>query len=399
MKVAFICLPEPGHVNATLRLCFELEELGHDVRYVSSSEQTVNVFLDRGLKVVRPQFSKDAAGNPLVTAPIGLEGFEPDVALIDAVYPEATILAWRQGMSVLRLSTTFSTRYNPSLPPVSSTLCPTEDPKDAAAFEQAWACEYDQNVRGPWLTGIVELAAELGFPRQYVDDRSALGITCRVPELVLAPRELEFAHPAQADQAFAGPCVHLERRETGGGSIAYPNDGEPLIYCAFGTQHSRYSDAREWLDLVLGAARQCEELHFVISADPALCGELTPNVRVFPFVPQLEVLRRARLMLSHGGLNSVKEALCCGVPLCILPFDMDQPGNAARISHHGYGYGVPWKDTSREALAEILRRAVRDVAMRERTQALGARLRAALEERHAARAFTALSASALARAR
>ena len=55
------------------------------------------------------------------------------------------------------------------------------------------------------------------------------------------------------------------------------------------------------------------------------------------FLPYRAILRRADLCLTHGGSNTVLDALACGVPLVVRPVAFDQPGNLSRIVHHGLG--------------------------------------------------------------
>ena len=47
---------------------------------------------------------------------------------------------------------------------------------------------------------------------------------------------------------------------------------------------------------------------------PLDIGRPPPNFIVQPYVPQLEVLRRAAAFVTHGGMNSVSESLGLGVP-------------------------------------------------------------------------------------
>jgi UDP:flavonoid glycosyltransferase YjiC (YdhE family) len=61
------------------------------------------------------------------------------------------------------------------------------------------------------------------------------------------------------------------------------------------------------------------------------------NVIVVATAPQLELLKRADLCITHAGLNTVLEALGQGVPLLAVPIGYDQPGVAARIAHHRVG--------------------------------------------------------------
>ena len=56
---------------------------------------------------------------------------------------------------------------------------------------------------------------------------------------------------------------------------------------------------------------------------------------VVDFAPQLELLDKAAMLITHAGVNTVLEALCRGVPMVALPRNADQPGNAARIEYAG----------------------------------------------------------------
>jgi UDP:flavonoid glycosyltransferase YjiC (YdhE family) len=43
-----------------------------------------------------------------------------------------------------------------------------------------------------------------------------------------------------------------------------------------------------------------------------------------PFVPQTKLLGRVRAFVTHGGLNSVNEALWNGTPMLVVPLALDQ---------------------------------------------------------------------------
>jgi MGT family glycosyltransferase len=61
------------------------------------------------------------------------------------------------------------------------------------------------------------------------------------------------------------------------------------------------------------------------------------NFTVLPFVPQLQVLSYTDLFITHGGMNSVNEALYFNVPLIVIPMAADQPIVADRIVELGAG--------------------------------------------------------------
>jgi UDP:flavonoid glycosyltransferase YjiC (YdhE family) len=99
-------------------------------------------------------------------------------------------------------------------------------------------------------------------------------------------------------------------------------------------------------------------------------------------------------MVTHGGLNGIREAMTLAVPAVVLPFDIDQPGNAARIQHHGYGRLLRWDGLTATKLAETIPQVLEDDALRARVSALSQRLQLALEARQAAGAFMGCWAAA-----
>lgn len=76
---------------------------------------------------------------------------------------------------------------------------------------------------------------------------------------------------------------------------------------------------------------------------------------VFPWI-----LKRARLMLTHGGLGSVTECLTFGVPMCVLPVKWDQPSVAARVAYHGLGIDLGRRLRSADVLASAVQRVATD---------------------------------------
>src|ERR1035438_9029055 len=72
----------------------------------------------------------------------------------------------------------------------------------------------------------------------------------------------------------------------------------------------------------------------------SLAGDLWPapgNFIVRSFVPQIEILRRSAAFVTHGGMNSVQEALYYGVPLVLAPQAADQFWISARTAELGAG--------------------------------------------------------------
>src|SRR5262249_8412702 len=89
------------------------------------------------------------------------------------------------------------------------------------------------------------------------------------------------------------------------------------------------------------AATGFKELQFVLAVggqlDPKQLGDVPANVMVVSHAPQIEILRRSSLCITHAGLNTALEALASGVPMLAVPITNDQPGVAARIAEKKVG--------------------------------------------------------------
>jgi zeaxanthin glucosyltransferase len=383
VRVGILALSQPGHINATVRLRNELLELDCDVRYIVDKFQhgEEDLYTKRSLPVTR--------AFPTQSGSLHIPGFSPDVILIESVLIIEAIKFWDLGIPVVKLCSTFSQRYDPRLPPVTSNLPPSAGPdqsgEHAERVASAWNVEHARaNPWQPqtWLQECVDFARSRGFPRAWIDERAAIDITFRFPELSLAPSELDFERTDE-DLFYAGPCVDLSRDETP--MTGLPTD-RPVVYCAFGTQTHRYPDLKRRAAQLLDAARMLPDLHFVLSWDGEELENVPPNVVATQYAPQLSLLRRSALFVTHGGLNSLKEALCLGVPPLVLPFDADQPGNAARLMHHGCGRYASW-DLEAVELADLVRHTLNDQQLRRRVLAISERLLQALDEKSAAKAF------------
>ena len=110
----------------------------------------------------------------------------------------------------------------------------------------------------------------------------------------------------------------------------------PVVYVSFGSFLSVRADVQA---RVVAALRRMDvRVALAIgSGDPAVVGELPSHWLVREYLPQVQLLRRAALAVTHGGNNSVTEALTCGVPMLVLPFSTDQFAGAAAVENAGLG--------------------------------------------------------------
>src|SRR6516225_6507947 len=70
--------------------------------------------------------------------------------------------------------------------------------------------------------------------------------------------------------------------------------------------------------------------------------------------PQLELLKKASVCITHAGFNTVLEALSQGVPQIAIPVTNDQPGVAARIADKKTGKATSLDDLDVSNLSTLL---------------------------------------------
>jgi MGT family glycosyltransferase len=83
-------------------------------------------------------------------------------------------------------------------------------------------------------------------------------------------------------------------------------------------------------------------------------GPVPANAWIEPFIPHSEVLKRARLLISHAGHGIVMKGLYHGVPMVLIPWDRDQPGVAARAAALGIGEVIPRQDLTAARLSAAI---------------------------------------------
>ena len=104
---------------------------------------------------------------------------------------------------------------------------------------------------------------------------------------------------------------------------------------------------------------------------------LAGNMTGAEFLPQTSILPQVDLVITHGGNNTVTEALYFGKPMVVLPLFWDQYDNAQRIDECGLGVRL---DTYRHDPGELVGavdRLLADRALEQRLAGISSGLRAA----------------------
>ncbi len=251
-------------------------------------------------------------------------------------------------------------------PPLNSALIPGQHKPEA--IRRAWQTLYRkrsfQHFIGSIKYGGLSRKRQIdqAFRRNQIPEKHRLrwdkafhvGFD-QVEEWIAAPQAFEFPGrtllPFQRYLDIVAELTRTEERLPAYEKVINQIEQERLVnpllkllYVSLGTaQTARKKGAEDRFFIQLyGIAKQHPDWQFVMSVRPALVQQLPKppaNMFLFGSVPQLHLLERADGFITHGGLNSVLEAIALRVPMLVYPISnqWDLPGDAARVAAHGIG--------------------------------------------------------------
>ena len=201
---------------------------------------------------------------------------------------------------------------------------------------------------------------------------------CFSPLVQISQQPAEFEFPRKELPScfhFIGSCNNPTSRKP----VPFPYEkltGQPLIYASMGTLQNRLV----WMFNMIAEACEGLDAQLVISlgggADLKSFPALPGNPLVVGYAPQLELLQKASLTITHAGINTILESLSNGVPMVAIPITNDQPGAAARIAWTGTGEAIPLGKLS----SKRLRKAIKKVLTEDSYQKNALRLQKAIEQ-------------------
>jgi hypothetical protein len=378
MKIIFLNVPGHGHVNPTLALVSELNRRDHHVIYYNNTE-------------FEPQITKSGAE------------FRP----YPAPQPTAAALA-EKASSLPQVSVWVLGQSHRLLPWLLEEL--RQEQPDLVVFDSIclWGMQAAHLLRIPSVASITTFVAEgvkgminlrdglalvgqalpalpgiIGKRRQLVRTygpdifpQSQIFPAISDTNIVYTSREFQPETDFIDDSFhFVGPSINAETRETADFPWHRLEDGRPLIYLSLGTIYHNKADFYR----MAFATFADHPGQFVLSAgrmtDIAALGPIPDNFIVRNFVPQLELLPRVDAFITHGGMNSINEGLYYGVPLVVVPQQMEQTLNARQAARQGtaivLGDRPPYGRTTATELRHALEEVLTDASYRQNAERIG----------------------------
>jgi MGT family glycosyltransferase len=398
-RIGILSFSSPGHYYPLTALGRRLQSRGHEVVYFQVAD------LERPIRAAGLQFRQigeqdfppgslrardEEVGKlkGLAALRCGLRGIERksmmlfrdapaavrdegiDSLIIDQIEFAGGTVAEHLGLPFVSVAAALPVNTDPSVPPCSipwahrvGVAARLRNRVGNAAFEWTFS-----GVR----RAINRQRRAWGLPtiRGFNDTFSGLAQVAQLPAALELPDRClppHFHH--------TGPWTDAAGRAPVDFPWARLDPSRPLIYASMGTLQNGILQTFQ----MIAEACMGLDLQLVISLgggqDPTLLEDLPGDPIVVGYAPQLDLIQRSALTISHGGLNTVLESLTRGVPMVVLPVAYDQPGVGVRVEWSGVGRSIPVGQLTVERLRSAVHIVLDAPAYRERA----AKLRSSIE--------------------
>jgi zeaxanthin glucosyltransferase len=354
-----ICPPYPGHINPLAALGREMRSRNHQVTFLQISDLEPKIrseglnFYPIGESLYRPGLVAETFEQlgklseikalrysvnfcQLVTeiicqdAPNAIKATGIEALLVDQLEPVGETIAESLNLPFICISSGQAIHRRQDVPPFFTRW----------SYQDAWWAR----MRNQVAYHILDYSCQpiLQVINQY---RRQWKLP---PYRQMYASNARLAHISQQPAAFDFPCPNLPQHLHYTGPFRNPSPrvvpfpfeqltGQPLIYASLGS----VQNTKHHLFRTIAAACEGLDVQLVITHGGSMSHETVQSLPGSPLVveyaPQVEVLAKASLTITHGGMNTVMDSLSHGVPLVCIPITFEQPGTGARIKTTGTG--------------------------------------------------------------
>jgi MGT family glycosyltransferase len=349
-KFLFCSSPYYGHVNPTLPIVQELIRRGAEVVYLCSAEfqdviQSVGATF-RPYKDVTHNETGFGMESPLMfrTHSIIKQSLEAtkadhaDFLVYDSTCLWGKLLAEILAIPAIQYFTTYPlhTRFRPFNPYAPAHPLPPElSPRELQS---------------------IEVFCNMYHVQRF--DHHTVFFHTEPLNLVFFPKEFHPAHEL-FDRRFTFLAPSIAREDKGIDFSLEDFDQQRIFYVSLGTIHTDFAAVYDICIHALGNQPWRAIFSIGDKIDREIFGPLPENITMYSRVPQLPILQRAEVFVTHGGMNSVMEAILHQVPLVVIPLTREQTLTAQNIEKLKLGIAI--RDL-RAITAYTLRKIVTQVA-------------------------------------
>lgn len=294
-----------------------------------------------------------------------LYSIQPDIILLDDHYAYKALFYQKYGIPVITIQTMILPMKSKGIPPFQSTYIPMQGRVSNIYTELLWIknrftrlfSRFRNRLRTLGNTDLRILRKLCPASALTIDYNRCFGVgIAGLPMISTTPKPLDFS---RFDKGHTGVYYYGNQESIAGQNIEdgrlltvlskvenekKVNPDKVLIYCSLGTVIDADDSTRQkFYTKIISVALQNPHIEFVLSIgkyfDVNTLPGIPDNLNIFSWLPQKALLKHVDLMITHGGINSVKECINAGVPTLNYPLSnkWDQPGTAARVVYHNLG--------------------------------------------------------------
>lgn len=337
-KILMINLPYSGHTNPTLGLAADLVKRGHFVGYINAPSFREKIESTGAIFIPYDNYSNELTDQQIKTHCFsaayhtGLRvGEEYDVILYELFFYLGKTLAETLKKPCIRQFSMFA--WNEHVVNTFTSKSPM------------WYVLRLKSVRK-----LITRKTAHGIKITYNEMISEIINNIPSLNIVYTSKEFQiFADEFDERFQFVGPSISSRFSE-----VPIPFDEmKRIIYVSMGTVLGKNKKIYQ----TCISAFKGENVSVIISLGKYIekdsLGYIPPNFYVYESVPQLEVLEKAALFITHGGMNSVNESIYYGVPMLVAPIGGDQPTIADRVEELGMGIRIKGNRISSHELKKL----------------------------------------------
>lgn len=359
---AFFNVPLHGHVNATLPVVRELVDRGEEISYYLTDSFRPQVERT-GARFQRYESSLEGPGGiGMLPARMPAESRQVLSQILEAVRAESPdyvvydpMCLWGRMLGELLRIPAISFRPTMAVSAVGS----------FGAFMKSRAAMFPGMFEKA-AEELVSLTRDFGLPPM---DLPGMLLHTEPLNLVCVPRAFQPGGDSFDERfVFVGPSIRA-RGDTGDFPFAHL-EGGPVLFISLGTLFNNWPDFYRMCFAAFGGTPWRVVLSSGHAVNAAELGPIPSNFLVRPSVPQLEVLERTSVFVTHGGANSLMESFHYGVPVVVIPQMAEQPLNALRVAELGVGVALEKETVSVEQLRQAVDRVATEPSFREKVRGM-----------------------------
>ena len=350
-KYAFFSIPAYGHVLPTLPLVTELVSRGEQVTYYMKDEYKDSIEAAGAdwrdfpsFITVMPDEEGERAIGDIIDS---LHAEKTDFIIYDFFFIWGSLLARALQIPAINVRSTYANNRHFSM----SAIYQHRSHIWSGQSNELSATHFNVNA----LVQFARVGEILNVPVPVSDDPFDVFSANEALNIYMIPRTFQpYAETFGVSHVFVGSSI-LSRpsdREFPFEAL----DGRPLLYIALGTLFNNRADIFKTCIKAFGQTDWQVVLSRGRQSTPFALGPIPTNFLMVNYAPQLEVLGRASIFISHGGMNSTIESVMAGVPAIFIPQIAEQAINAENAEKFGLGIALNPETVTADQLRDAVER-------------------------------------------